>query len=158
MYALSLANGFQSTISQKIFSFWGHIRIQEKQPDKAIISEEIPIRKNDSLVDMIRKNPEVESIHPFATRYAMLKTKMGIEGVLLKGLDPTYDSSHMLPFIRNGRFIHFNDSSYSREIIISAYAAGQLKITVNDKILIYFIRPDGSIRPDKLTEIIISLL
>ena len=35
--------------------------------------------------------------------------------------------------------------------MISAYTANQLKIKVNDKILIYFIRPDGTIRPDKLT-------
>jgi lipoprotein-releasing system permease protein len=34
---LSLANGFQEKVSQKVFSFLGHIRIQDKQPDKAII-------------------------------------------------------------------------------------------------------------------------
>ena len=39
---LALANGFQEAVSQKIFSFWGHVRIQEKQPGKAIISEEMP--------------------------------------------------------------------------------------------------------------------
>ena len=36
---LSLANGFQEKVSQKVFSFLGHIRIEEKQPDNAIISE-----------------------------------------------------------------------------------------------------------------------
>jgi lipoprotein-releasing system permease protein len=46
---LSLANGFQQTVSQKVFSFLGHIRILEKQPGKAIISEESPIIKNDAL-------------------------------------------------------------------------------------------------------------
>ena len=35
--------------------------------------------------------------------------------------------------------------------MISAYTARQLKLNVNDRILIYFIRPDGNIRPDKLT-------
>ena len=148
---LAFANGFQETVSQKIFSFWGHIRIQEKQPDKAIISEETPIIKNDTLAEGIRKNPQVESIHPFATKYAILKTRDEIEGVLVKGVDSSYDFRHINQFIRQGKFIQFNDSSYSREIMISRYTATQLKLKLNDRILIYFIRPDGNIRPDKLT-------
>jgi lipoprotein-releasing system permease protein len=147
---LAFANGFQQTVSQKIFAFWGHIRVQEKQPDKAIISEESPIIKNDSLVKIIRQNPEVQSVYPFATKYAILKTKDEIEGVLLKGFDSTYNFSHLLPFIQDGRPIQFNDSTYSREIMLSANTASRLHLKVNDKILIYFIRPDGKIRPDKL--------
>jgi lipoprotein-releasing system permease protein len=157
---ISLANGFQETVSQKVFSFLGHMRIQEKQPGKAIISEEIPITRNDSLANSISKHPLVQSIHPFATKYAILKTKDEIEGVLVKGFDKTYDYSHIKSFIKEGRFIQFNDSSYSREIMLSAFTAKQLQLKVNDRILIYFIRPgtrtdeEGAmpnIRPDKLT-------
>lgn len=157
---LSLANGFQQTVSQKVFSFWGHIRVQERQPDKSIIAEESPIIKNDSLAAAISKNAAVESIHPFATKYGILKTKEEIEGVMVKGFDKTYDFKYLKPFIKEGRVIQFNDSSYSREIMISAYTAEQLKLKLNDKILIYFIRPDkntgeeqgmANIRPDKLT-------
>ena len=148
---LSLANGFQEKVSQKVFSFLGHIRIEEKQPDKAIISEESPIISNDSLMQTIKNDPDVESIHPFATKYAILKTKDEMEGVLLKGLDKNFDFNYLKDFIKQGRPLQFNDSSYSREIMISTYTAGQLHLSVNDKILIYFIRPDGKIRPDKLT-------
>ncbi len=148
---LALVNGFQETISQKIFSFWGHIRVIDKQPMKSSIAEEFPIRKNDVAFNAIKNNPEVVSIHPFATRYAMLKTKDEIEGVLIKGLDSTYDFNHLKQFIKEGRWIQYNDSSYSREIIISTYTAAQLKLKLNDRILIYFIRPDGTLRPDKLT-------
>jgi lipoprotein-releasing system permease protein len=137
----SLANGFQETVSQKVFSFWGHIRIQEKDEDKAVIAEESRIVKNDSLIENIRLNPQVQSIHPFATKSAILKTRDEIEGVLVKGLDSTYNFSHLLPFIRQGRPIQFNDSSYSQEIMISAYTATQLKLKVNDRVLIYFVRP-----------------
>ena len=35
--------------------------------------------------------------------------------------------------------------------MLSANTAKELKLNVNDKILIYFIRPDGTLRPDKLT-------
>jgi len=148
---LALANGFQETVSQKVFSFLGHIRIQEKQPGKAIISEDSPILKNDSLVTLIKENPQVENIHPFATRYAILKTKDEIEGVLLKGFDKTFDFKHLTPFIIAGRPIQFNDSTYSREIMLSSNTAKRLHLNVNEKILVYFIRPDGKIRPDKLT-------
>lgn len=148
---LSFANGFQHTVSQKVFSFLGHIRILEKQPDKAIISEESPIIKNDSLAASIRNNPMVKSIHPFSTKYAILKTKDEIEGVLFKGIDSSYDFSRFQQFVRSGRRLNFNDSSYSREIMLSVNTATQLKLKADDKILIYFIRPDGTIRPDKLT-------
>lgn len=158
---ISLANGFQETVSQKVFSFLGHIRINEKQPGKAIISEETPIYKNDSLANIIRQNPEVRSIHPFATKYGILKTKDEIEGVLVKGFDSTYNFDHIRSFIKEGRPIQFNDSTYSREIMISDFTARQLNLKLNDRVLIYFIRPDknnseeaGSlpnIRPDKLT-------
>ncbi|MDP4263093.1 MAG: ABC transporter permease [Bacteroidota bacterium] len=152
---LAFADGFQETVSQKVFSFWGHIHVQDKQPYKSIIAQESSITKNDTLADEIKKNPRVESIHPFATKYAMLKTKDEIEGVLVKGLDSTYNFDHIRRFIQQGRPIRFNDSTYSREIMLSAYTAGQLHLKVNDKILIYFIKVDSSgdskIRPDKLT-------
>ena len=155
---LAFANGFQESVSQKVFSFWGHIRIQEKQPDKAVNAEEIPLIKNDDVINAVRRDPEVRSIHPFATKYAMLKTKEELEGVLMKGLDSTYDFGNFKQFMVDGRFIQFNDSSYSREILISSYTAEQLKLKVNDRILIYFIRPGAGdeglglkVRPDKLT-------
>ena len=47
--------------------------------------------------------------------------------------------------------MNFNDTTYSREIIISTYTANELKLDLNDKVVIYFIRPDGSLRPDKLS-------
>ena len=148
---LAFANGFQEQVSQKVFSFWGHVRIQEKQPFKSLIAEETIIYKDDDLAQQIRERPGIENIHPFATKYAILKTKEEIEGVLLKGFDSTYHFEHLQRFITAGRAIGFNDSTYSREIVISAYTAKQLGLDVNDKIRIYFIRPDGLLRPDRLT-------
>src|SRR5215467_12078258 len=148
---LAFTNGFQETVSQKIFSFWGHVRVQYKQPMKSTIAEEEQIEKNDTVVQLIRQNPHVVSIHPFATKYAILKTKDEMEGVLMKGLDSSYDFGHLKKFLIQGRWLQFNDSSYSREVIISSYTANELKLKLNDKLVIYFIKPDKTLRPDKLT-------
>jgi lipoprotein-releasing system permease protein len=148
---LSFVNGFQETVSNKVFSFWGHVRVGSRQPMKSTIAEEEPVFANDSLVKSIKKISQVKSIHPFATKYAILKAPDEIEGVLVKGLDSTYDTLHMKSFMKQGRWIRFNDSTYSREIVISSYTAQQLNLKLNDRVLIYFIKPDGRLRPDKLT-------
>ncbi|MGB3006936.1 MAG: FtsX-like permease family protein [Chitinophagaceae bacterium] len=147
---LSFANGFQETVAQKVFSFWGHIRVQEKQPDKAIISEETSITKDDSLVQQIKKNSAVESIHSFATKYAILKTKDEMEGVLVKGFDSTYGFDHLRRFIKEGRPVKLNDSVYSKEIMISTYTANRMGLKVNDSIIIYFMMPGQEPRPRKI--------
>jgi len=148
---LAFANGFQQKVSEKVFSFWGHIRLQEIQPYQSVITEELPITANDTLITTIKNIPEVETIHPFATRYAILKTKDDLEGVLVKGLDSSYHFNHIKDFIIEGHPPVFNDSSYSRQIMISKHTADQMKLKTGDRVLIYFIRPDGSQRPDRLT-------
>lgn len=148
---LSFVNGFQDTVSNKVFSFWGHVRVQYRQPMKANIAEEVPIEANDSLMKKIRSMPEVASIHEFATKYAILKTNEEMEGVLLKGFESSFDYKHLQPFLQEGKWINYNDSTYAREIVVSSFMAGQLHLKLNDRILIYFVRPDGSLRPDKLT-------
>ena len=147
---LALVNGFQETVSNKVFSFSGHIRVQFKQALSGPVTEEIPIERNPNAEAAIKNDSRVKSMHPYATRYAILKAADAMEGVLLKGLDKEFDVNLIKPFLKEGRWINFNDSSYSREIIVSVYTAKQLQVKLNDKLLIYFIRPDGTLRPDKL--------
>lgn len=148
---LSFVNGFQQTVSEKVFSFWGHLRIQYRQPVQNSIAEETPIQMNQALVGKIKKYPQVSAIHPFATKYAILKTTDEMEGVLLKGVDATYAFKQLDTFLLEGRWIRFPSESYSREIVVSFYTASQLGLKLNDRVFIYFVRPDGTLRPDKLT-------
>lgn len=149
---LAFANGFQQKVSEKVFSFWGHIRLQQAMPYQSVLREEMPITANDTIVREIQRHPQVKSIHPFATRYAILKTADDLEGVMVKGLDSTYDFNHLKDFIvAGGRAPKFSDSTYSREILISQKTADALKLKVGDRVFIYFIRPDNSLRPDRLT-------
>ena len=100
---LSFVNGFQETVSGKVFSFWGHIHIQYRQPMRAAIAEDIPIEQKDTLAREVRQMPQVQSIHPYATKYAILKTTDEMEGVLLKGLDTAFRFSHLASFLQQGR-------------------------------------------------------
>lgn len=149
---IAFASGFQKTISQKVFSFWGHVRVQSFDATSVSIAEEVPIPKNDSVLNLKKKNPAIKTVQAFATKNAILKTAATIEAVLVKGVDRTYDFNNLQNFLVEGRWIQFTDSGYSNEINLSVYTATQLKLKVNDQLIIYFIqRGNPSFRPRKLT-------
>jgi len=148
LLTLAFTKGFQYTISQKIFSLWGHIRVQYATPGRSAIAEEQPISENDTVRRVLRANRNIQSIGAYATKNAVLRSPEGIEGIMLKGVRKGYDFSHMDGFLKSGRWVHFPDSGYSNEINISTSMASQLKLKVGDKVLIYFIQQEGTrVRP-----------
>ncbi|HMH32811.1 MAG TPA: FtsX-like permease family protein [Puia sp.] len=146
LLTFAFTNGFQYAIAQKMFSFSGHIRVQQFEASKATIAEEMPMTGNDTVLQVLRAEPEVMTIQPFATKNAIIRGNESIETVLLKGVDQHYDFKQLDPFLQSGRWIQFPDSGYSNEINLSSYTASQLKLHPNDKIVTYFIQPDGSRR------------
>ena len=143
--ALSFINGFQQLIAEKIFNFWGHMRVQHFEPIRSTIAEESPIYKIDSVENKISRFENISSIAPFITKSAIIKSNETIEGILVKGVDKNYPFEKINQFLVKGKWPSFQDSSVSSEIVLSKYTADQLNIDLGESVLIYFIQENGEL-------------
>ncbi|MEY3675847.1 MAG: hypothetical protein RJB67_337 [Bacteroidota bacterium] len=136
---LAFVNGFQEKVADKIFGFWGHIRVQKYDAGKSLISEELPLTKNTAVENSMATTPGVVSYQSFATKSAVLESNKEIEGVLIKGIEKNENHTALKQFLVAGRWIHFTDSLYSKETIVSDAVAKQLQIKINDTIKVHFV-------------------
>lgn len=148
--SVSLVNGFQAAVSEKVFGFWGHIRIQERQAPHSLISEETPIYRNDSLIKKIQHDPNVRSAQAFATRYGVLKNELEMEGLMIKGIGAESFPTQLKPFLKKGQLPAQPDSGFSRDLLISEYTADRMQLAVNDSLLLYFLQSEQAPRPKKI--------
>ncbi|MCX6289390.1 MAG: ABC transporter permease [Bacteroidetes bacterium] len=126
---LSLVNGFQQSISNKVYSFWGHIRIESVNGS--------PLQKNDSIVNSLLKasNQKIQSITPFVSQSTVISFKQDIEGIVALGVN----ANDPIPFLVKGDKLTPSKDSLMKEIIISDGIAKKLNIPLNENIKLYFI-------------------
>lgn len=136
---LAFVHGFQEKVADKIFGFWGHIRVQKYEAGKSLVSEELPLIRNKEVEKNISTTPSIISYNSFATKSAVLESQTGIEGVLIKGIEKNENHTALKQFLVAGRWIYYTDSLYSKETLISDAVAKGLQIKINDTIKVHFV-------------------
>lgn len=137
--ASSFVNGFQQVVADKIFSFWGHIRIEHYEPIRSTNAEAALIQKNDSVKQFLQSDPRIQSVSSFVTHSAVLSANSSIEGIVIKGVSNDYPAENIQQYMRKGTVPNWQDSSSNNQILLSAYTANQLKLSVGNELLVYFI-------------------
>lgn len=138
-----MVSGFSKEIKERIFGFWGEIHITNFENSESF--ESTPIKKGQVLIDKIMQSKDVKNIAPFIIKAGILKTENDIDGIVLKGVDASYDWKTIQAFIKNGNVITYKtDSTSSKEILISQSTSKKLNLKVGDKVIVYFIQKELS--------------
>ena len=137
LLTFSIVNGFQSVISKKVFSFWGHIQIASVDGNY--------LNENPAILNQLKSNPEIVSATPYLNQTMVLAKEIEIEGLNAKGIA---DFS-MIPDLSKGRTIKSDAQSISREVVISKAIASKLKIDTGDQVKLYFLQ-NGAVQERKL--------
>ncbi|MEK0422791.1 MAG: hypothetical protein RLZ95_701 [Bacteroidota bacterium] len=121
---LAIVNGFQQSISNKVYQFWGHIRVASVSGEPIELNQNAKVLWSDS----------VERVTPFINQSSVLSYGPDIEGVVMKGVP----ANSKIPFIVKGAVFNAQDSNRN-DIIISDALANKLKIPLDSSIRIYLL-------------------
>jgi len=159
----SLFKGFNDEVSNKVFNFWGHIHISDANTKRTF--EAIPIEPDPELIQRLdtlgpqsyqstrsfnwfglsdefkikTTKGSINNISPFIILPAIIDTRKEFEGMYMRGLTEDYNWSRLDRYLKEGRWISFEDSTSQQEIVLSKFTANRLSRKIGDKLIVNFI-------------------
>jgi len=137
--SIAIVKGFKKEIREKVRGFAGDIQITKF--DNNFSYENSPFMVDSAFIKKAHVQPLIKKVMPYATKPAIIKANGEIEGVVLKGVDKSYDWGIFKSTMESGKVINFADSvAAQKQIMISSYTAARLNLKVGDDFLMYFIQ------------------
>jgi lipoprotein-releasing system permease protein len=100
--------------------------------------EETPMDVNVELYKNYGQSGLVKHMQEYAHKAGLIKTDDEVLGIVLKGVGKSFDTLSFSSNMIAGRFLHFPDSGYSNEVVISKIIAGKLNLAVGDQVIVHF--------------------
>ena len=147
LVTLAVVRGFQSEVRNKVIGFGAHA-VVTKSGENTIFESE-PILINQSFYPLLKKDKRIKKIQPVAYKPALLQSKNSeniqdfqqeIEGVLVKGVDKSYDWDFFKQNLIQGRVPNFKTNRTSDEILISAKIARNLNYKLGQEVNAFFVK------------------
>ncbi|HRS18766.1 MAG TPA: ABC transporter permease [Bacteroidales bacterium] len=144
--SVSVIIGFKSTISDKIFGFSSHIQIVNFDTNTSY--ESVPISKDSILVKSIKTIPDVVHVQTFATKPGIIKVNNAVKGVIVKGIDNSFNTSFFQNHKIDGSMVTFPDTITDR-VLVSKQIADLLQLHTGESFIITFVPNESSKKPRK---------
>ena len=140
-----ILGGFRQVITNKIFTFSGHIQVTKYSLDNSL--QEEPISINNPLIQNPEQYDFIEHVQVFGHTAGLLQTDNEVYGVFIKGVSDNFDSTRFKNNLEEGNFIRFADSvgtvsgDYSTDVLVSQNIANTLQLSVGDDVRVLFVDP-----------------
>ncbi|MDR2086816.1 MAG: ABC transporter permease [Dysgonamonadaceae bacterium] len=136
--SVAVVIAFKKEVRNKVIGFGSHIQLTNL--DSNISYETHPIAVSDTLLDELRRMPEIRHVQKFATKPGIIKTNNDSQGIILKGIDGDYDWNFFRRNLIAGEALTVGPDSTTNNVLISKVIADKLKLNLGDSFVTYFIQ------------------
>lgn len=130
---MSVMNGFREELMNRILGFNGHLSVQ---PSWGPV-----LSLNESLLDEIRKVPNVESVAPVVEGQVMVSTNLHTQGAMVRGMRA--EDFKARPLLFDNLAGNFSLFEKEQGVIIGSRLASKLGLRFGDKVNL--ISPNGNV-------------
>ena len=145
LISIAVIVGFKREVRNQIIGFGSHIQIMSYNNYNSIQSE--PITLTQQLDSLLKTTPNVRDIQHIATQPGIIHTEEAFQGILLKGVDSTYNWDFFSQNLIEGTTLC--DSTKNGTIISSAIAH-TMNLNIGDSYTVYF-ASNNNLRARKFT-------
>ena len=145
LISIAVIVGFKREVRNQIIGFGSHIQVMSYNNYNSIQSE--PITLTPQLDSLLKTTPNVRDIQHIATQPGIIHTEEAFQGILLKGVDSTYNWDFFSQNLIEGTTLC--DSTKNGTIISSAIAH-TMNLNIGDSYTVYFASNNG-LRARKFT-------
>jgi lipoprotein-releasing system permease protein len=142
--AVAIVKGYQFEIRSKIIGFSTHIQISQLDMNNSF--ETTPVYRDTIVEKAIANLNEVKHLQPFAIKAGIIKTKDEFAGIVLKGVDTTFDWSFLQHHIISGKAQIKGRQEDGNKLLVSQKLANKLNIKVGDNVLLYLAQQPPRVR------------
>ena len=135
--SVAVVIGFKNSVSQKVMGFAAHLQLVPF--DNNVSLQGKPVKLNDELIAKLRGNEKIAHVQFTAQKAGLVKTDNQIHGIVVKGVDSSYDNSFLMDNLVSGSYPNINDSVKTNEIIVSDKIAKKLDFKVGSDVRVWFI-------------------
>lgn len=128
--ALSVLGGFEQEITEKVVGFTSHVQITGFQ--------NLPLRHyEENAARLAALSPVVTSVSPYVSREALVRSREGVDGILLKGVDPAIENTVSRKYMVEGTYAIEREQGGAAKLVIGRKLASRLALGVGDRAVIF---------------------
>ncbi len=132
---LSILEGFEKEIKEKVFGFMTHIQVQGFQGQ--------PLLGYKNSIELVKEQVVgVSAIAPYVAKEAMIRAGDNVDGIFLKGIDIHNDINKIRSYIKEGEYL--DKKTDSSVIVIGKKLARKLDISIGDKVIVFGLPKEGT--------------
>ncbi len=128
--AVTVLGGFEKEITDKVIGFTSHVQISGYQS--------LPLGNYGENTSRIEQaSPLIKSVQPFLSREALVRSTESIDGILLKGIEPSKDLLTVSKYIVQGTYNISRAPGALPNIVLGKKLADRLAVGLGDKVTVF---------------------